>query len=63
MKRLVGFFKTVETNDDWVSTLSNCTDPLEKIVTDQLVFVAQKEYMANILGLENYKSYHDTFDK
>ena len=63
VKRLVGFFKTVETNDDWVSTLSNCTDPLEKIVTDQLVFVAQKEYMANILGLENYKSYHDTFDK
>ena len=59
VKRLIEFLKTIESNDAWVSTLSNFTEDLDKVTTSQLVFIAQKQYMDEALGLKNYKSnYH-----
>ena len=60
VKRLIEFLKTIETNDAWVSTLSNFTEDLDKVTTSQLVFIAQKQYMDEALGLKNYKSNADT---
>ena len=62
VKRLIVFFKTIETNDGWVSTLSNYTERLDKVSTAQLVFVAQREYMKTSLGLDGYKSHSETIE-
>ena len=60
VKRLVEFFKTIEGNDAWVSTLGNYRESLDKVSANEMVFVAQKEYMTLQLGLADYKSYSET---